>query len=692
MPKKVMLITSFVGVAEVHAASLKALFGNDIELVCHSFDRGNIDVRLTADLFVFSIYPIYLNVKPWLPRNAKTVIISNTITNEQYERIRALPRGTAALLVNYSVEMTMDTISLLRQLGLDHIDYLPFYPGVTDLPGAELAITPGEAEHVPPSIRRVIDIGHRVIDEKTIVDIAHFLGLEGLLQEERVARHFAGIKRVQGGVATLFDLTNVLENQLSGLLEALEDGVVVVDDAGTVYAGNAKALEVLGERGSLVGKSIGELVPGIPLDQVLRSGLAVGDRLMKVKSRDVSLRLVPILSGGRASGVLVIVGTFDEKEKTQHILRSQLLGKGHRAKYTFDSIMGRDEQIEAIKNLARRQARSNSSVLIIGETGTGKELFAHAIHDASERKNWQFVTVNCAALPESLLESELFGYAEGAFTGARKGGKPGLFELAHKGTIFLDEIGEMEMGLQARLLRVLESREVMRIGGDNLIHVDIRVIAATNQDLRGLVEEGRFRKDLYFRLNVLPIEVPPLRRRKGDILPIFEGLKRSLGAGFRLDAEASAALLEHPWSGNIRELKNCVEYLACLEKELIEARDLQPIIRRAPPAAPKALPAEPRLPEAGAPDEEHTRFVLGCLYDSYRQRVRAGRRSIQESAERANLFLTEAQIRTILTWLDRRGLARLSSGRAGTAITQAGIEWLGLAKDSGLSALSLGDA
>jgi len=685
-----MLITSFVGVAEVHAATLKALFGKDIELVCHSFDRGNIDVRLTADLFVFSIYPIYLNVKPWLPRNAKTVIISNTITNEQYERIRALPRGTAALLVNYSVEMTMDTISLLRQLGLDHIEYLPFYPGVTDLPGAELAITPGEAEHVPPSIRRVIDIGHRVIDEKTIVDIAHFLGLEGRLAEEGFQRHFAGIKRVQGGVATLFDLTNILENQLSGLLEALEDGVVVVDDGGTVYAGNAKALEVLGERGSLVGKSIGELVPGIPLDQVLRSGVAVGDRLMKVKSRDVSLRLVPILSGGRASGVLVIVGTFDEKEKTQHILRSQLLGKGHRAKYTFDSIMGRDERIEAIKNLARRQARSNSSVLIIGETGTGKELFAHAIHDASERKNWQFVTVNCAALPESLLESELFGYAEGAFTGARKGGKPGLFELAHKGTIFLDEIGEMEMGLQARLLRVLESREVMRIGGDSLIHVDIRVIAATNQDLRGLVEEGRFRKDLYFRLNVLPIEVPPLRRRKGDIPLIFEGLRRSLGAEFRLDDEAAAALLDHPWSGNIRELKNCVEYLACLEKDLIEASDLQPIIRRAPPAAPKALPAEPRLPEAGAPDEEHTRFVLGCLYDSYRQRVRAGRRSIQDSAERANLFLTEAQIRTILTWLDRQGLARLSSGRAGTAITQAGIERLGLAKDSGLSVVSRG--
>jgi transcriptional regulator with PAS, ATPase and Fis domain len=683
-----MLITSFSGVADVHAANLKALFGREIELICHSFDLGNIDRRLDADLFVFSIYPIYLNVKPWLPRNAKTVIMGNTITNEQYQRIRELPAGTAALVVNYSVEMTMDTISLLRQLDLDHVDYLPFYPGVVNVPPVELAITPGESAHVPPSIRRVIDIGHRVIDEKTIVDIAHFLDLDHLLAEERFVAYFGSIKKTNGGVATLFDLTNVLENQLSGLLEALEDGIVVVDDGGTVYAGNAKALEVLGERGSLVGKRIAELIPGVPLGQVLLSGTPIDNRLVKVKSRDISLRLVPVLSGGKASGVLAIVNTFDEKEKSQHILRSQLPGKGHRAKYTFDSIVGRDETIAEIKNLARRQARSNSSVLIIGETGTGKELLAHAIHDASERKKWQFVTVNCAALPESLLESELFGYAEGAFTGARKGGKPGLFELAHKGTIFLDEIGEMEMGLQARLLRVLESREVMRIGGDSLIHVDIRVIAATNRDLWAQVEEGRFRRDLYYRLNVLPIEVPPLRRRKGDIPLIFESLKESLAADFRLSDGATEALMGHPWYGNVRELKNCVEYLACLEKDLIEARDLAPVIRRAQPtgalpaAAPgAALPAGNRLArpgEDGAPAEEDLRFVLGCLYQNYRQRVRTGRRSIQQCAETANLFLTEAQIRKILTWLDEQGFARLSNGRGGTTITAAGIERFGL--------------
>lgn len=679
MPKKVMVIASFASVAAMHAETLRQLFGEYIELATHSYDQGSIKAPLKADLFVIATYPIYHNVKLYLPRDAKTIIINSTITTAQYERIRAIPDGTTVLLVNYSVEMTMDTISLFRQIGLDHLRYEPWYPGVVAVPdGVDTAVTPGEAHHVPHSIKNVIDVGHRVIDERTLVDIAHFLELDHLLTEERFVSHFKRLCASKGSVASLFDLTNVLESQLSGLLEVMEDGIIVVDLGGVVYAGNTKALEILGERGSLVGKKIRDLIPGIPLDKVLETSTTVDNRLLKIQSLDVSMKLVPVLSAGKVNGALAIINAFDEKEKSQHILRSQLLGKGHRSKYTFDSILGQDEKMLEIKNLARRQARSNSSVLIIGETGVGKELFAHAIHDASERRKWQFVTVNCAALPESLLESELYGYAEGAFTGARKGGKPGLFELAHNGTIFLDEIGEMELGVQARLLRAIESREVMRIGGDSLIHVDIRIIAATNKDLRALVDEGRFRKDLYYRLNVLPIEVPPLRERRGDIPLIFDSLRKAQGAEFRLDDEAMRAILSHPWYGNIRELKNCVEYLACLEKEVIAAHDLAPIIRRMQPASTAASTGTPSAAPKGAlgaaPDEEHTRFILGCLYANYHQRIRTGRRSIEAMAEKADLFLTEAQIRTILSWLERQGLVRLSNGRGGTTITAAGIE------------------
>lgn len=331
-----------------------------------------------------------------------------------------------------------------------------------------------------------------------------------------------------------------------------------------------------------------------------------------------------------------------------------------------------------IKHLARKKAMSEASVLIIGETGTGKELFAHAIHNASPRKDWQFVMVNCGALPASLLESELFGYEEGSFTGARKGGKPGLFELAHRGTLFLDEIGEMEMSLQTRLLRVLESREVMRIGGDRMINVDIRIIAATNKDVWRQMEDGGFRRDLYYRLSVLPIEIPPLRERREDILLILEQLKRSSRAEFLLAPEAEEALLGYPWPGNVRELKNLVDYLAHLDKETIDVKDLEPVLRRRGPEWASQDGGRPVAESSSipVPDAEYCRFILGCLHANHQRRIRSGRRTLYQQALEQDLFLTETQIRRQLTLMERAGLVRLSVGRGGTTITSAGIEAL----------------
>ncbi|MCL4515115.1 MAG: sigma 54-interacting transcriptional regulator [Firmicutes bacterium] len=244
-----------------------------------------------------------------------------------------------------------------------------------------------------------------------------------------------------------------------------------------------------------------------------------------------------------------------------------MAGKGHIAKYTFDDILGEDPRLVEVLYQAREYATVNSTVLISGETGTGKEMFAHAIHLAGARKAGPFVAVNCAALPENLLESELFGYVEGAFTGARKSGKPGLFELANQGTIFLDEIGEMSSRLQARVLRVLEEGEILRLGDERVIRIDVRVIAATNRDLVLMVQDVAFRKDLYYRINVLPLEIPPLRERGGDAVFLAEYflsiLCKQLGKEPpRLSPEAQRAISSHPWPGNIRELRNVAERLA----------------------------------------------------------------------------------------------------------------------------------
>jgi transcriptional regulator with PAS, ATPase and Fis domain len=397
---------------------------------------------------------------------------------------------------------------------------------------------------------------------------------------------------------------------------------------------------------------------------------------VKIHSKNISVKVVPVIVKGETGGALAIVNTIDAKEKSQQRLRSQLLGKGHRSRYTFEDILTRNPELAEIKNLARMKAKSDASVLIIGETGTGKELFAHAIHSSSRRKGWQLVTINCAALPESLLESELFGYEEGAFTGARKGGKPGLFELAHKGTIFLDEIGEMNLNLQARLLRVLESREVMRIGGDSIINVDIRIIAATNKELWKLVQEGTFRKDLYYRLNVLPIEIPPLRERTEDILFILEQMLQKMGIRLTFVEEAAEMLVAYPWHGNVRELKNLAEYLAYLEKNVIESKDLLPLLKW--PNLQKKSDHEEicPFPEGATLDKEHVLFLLDCLNTSYQAKQRTGRRSLLECARQKDLFLTEAQIRKALLRMGEYGFVRLSNGRGGTTITPTGMEIL----------------
>ena len=377
MPKKVALITAFTSVAQVHQRTLKALFKAAFELECHSFDTGVIRGPITADLVIVSIYQIYANVRQYLPGNAKVVIISNTITEEQYQRVAELSPGRPVLLVNYSVEMTMDTISLFHQLGLNHLEFVPYYPGVTNAPQLEIAVTPGESAHVPPFVKHLVDIGNRVMDAKTIVDIAHGLGLDHLLNEAPFLSYFQTIRMSPDSVTTLFDRTNILEGQISSLLDVMDDGIVIIENSGRVLSCNSKAREVLGNPGEIVGRCVADLIPGITFDEVLKSSRAVDYTLVKIQSRNVSVKVAPVLVGGTKKGALAILSQFDERERSQHRLRSQLLGKGHRARYTFDNIQTKDEAFQEVKNLARKKAKSEASVLIIGETGTGKELFAH---------------------------------------------------------------------------------------------------------------------------------------------------------------------------------------------------------------------------------------------------------------------------------------------------------------------------
>ncbi|WP_035106682.1 sigma-54-dependent Fis family transcriptional regulator [Desulfovirgula thermocuniculi] len=363
----------------------------------------------------------------------------------------------------------------------------------------------------------------------------------------------------------------VMAGQVSAVMDAVDEGVIAVDAQGLVTHFNLSAERMFNiPREEILHRPLEEHLSGLPLLKALDNPGGFTSRECFVQARGRRLHLLvtarPILgSEGKPVGVVASFRDFKETEKLAYqFMSAQKI-------ITFDDIIGESRAIKELKARAAKIAASHSTVLITGESGTGKEIFARAIHAASPRKNKPFVAINCGAIPETLLESELFGYEEGAFTGARKGGKPGKFELAHQGTIFLDEIGNMSLYLQAKLLRVLQERQVERVGGNRLIPVDIRIIAATNSNLEEMMQKGHFRDDLYYRLSVIPLYIPPLRERPEDIRLLLEHYRRHynqlLGKNIKgYTPRAVEACLSYSWPGNVRELVNAVEYAVNLEE------------------------------------------------------------------------------------------------------------------------------
>ncbi|PTM58480.1 sigma-54 interaction domain-containing protein [Desmospora activa] len=380
---------------------------------------------------------------------------------------------------------------------------------------------------------------------------------------------------------------------LEGIIDAIHDGILVIDANGIVQHINQEYTVITGvSKQAIIGKPLQEIRPGAQLPLTLTDGKYRSGIYRKEGKKEYVVDMAPIIHRDRVIGAVSVCKSVSEvhaltKElslsKKRVAQLEKAVGHLHRANYTFPDIVGAEGGLKKVIQQARKIATSALNVLITGESGTGKELFAQAIHQSSHRKNAPFVAVNCAAIPLHLLESELFGYEEGAFTHSKHGGKMGLFELAHTGTLFLDEIGDMTQDLQAKLLRVLQEGRIRRVGGLEEREIDVRVIAATNKDLQAMVEKKRFRDDLYYRLNVVHLSIPPLRQRKQDLAAIVSSLirQRPRQAHFTIDPEAMVMLHQYDWPGNIRELKNTIDYaLNIADGETITSADLPETLRR----------------------------------------------------------------------------------------------------------------
>lgn len=361
----------------------------------------------------------------------------------------------------------------------------------------------------------------------------------------------------------------LVTKQLQTTMDFLDDGIIMVDRYGTITQSNKSAQKMAGiNKKDWINHSIREFLPFQVYDFLINQGRTLKRLEVPAQGSERDKYLVsadPIIVKEKVAGAVLHIEDMDQvHSQVYEYSQTQI-------RYSFNDIKGESPEIKAVVDYASQIAANDSTILIQGESGTGKELFARAIHNHSPRCNAPFIPINCAAIPEALLESELFGYTDGAFTGAKKGGKPGKFEMAGKGTIFLDEIGDMPLHMQAKLLRVLQEKIVERVGSVKPIPVKARVIAATNQNLESKEYLHKFRRDLFFRLSVMPLNIPPLRERKPDILLLAEYFLKKYAARFHsqvtgLNVKAREQLLIHPWPGNVRELENAIEYAVNMER------------------------------------------------------------------------------------------------------------------------------
>ena len=369
--------------------------------------------------------------------------------------------------------------------------------------------------------------------------------------------------------ARMLEKEKTLQFQI--LVDYSMEGIIGVDRDHMIRVFNPAASRILRiSSGSVIGASIREILPEQYVVGCMQYGKEYLGDIVRLNQVNVLLNIVPIKVADEITGAIV---TFQEASRIVEMeekIRKEFYTKGLVAQYRFEQILGISREINEIKRIAQEFSQIEATVLISGASGTGKELFAQSMHNSSQRKKGPFVAVNCASLPANLMESELFGYVEGAFTGANRKGKPGLFELAHKGTVFLDEISEMDKYGQSRLLRVLQERQVRRLGDDKNIPVDVRIIAASNRNISRLVREGSFREDLFYRLNVLTLNLPALKERRGDIRYLAEHflneMCKKLGRNLMLEEESQRLLETYEWTGNVRELKNFMERLAIMAR------------------------------------------------------------------------------------------------------------------------------
>ncbi|CCL35360.1 TPA: sigma 54-interacting transcriptional regulator [Clostridioides difficile] len=642
--------------------NLEMIFKDKVKIKNYYLNKITEKELIKDDIILVMIDDRVLKIKKYVEDVSKIITINRSIKQKDIYKLFSLPEGIDVLVVNDNKHTVLETISNLYNIGINHLNFIPYNPN-EEYRNIKIAITPGESSLVPKYIEEVIDLGHRYIDSSTFIQIIAKLKLDDKEITERLIKYTDEIISLYSGINTKYKELTIKADELNSIINLSNLGMAMVSDKGNIIICNNSLRDILDIQSNIIGKNIDEL-ENENIKKIFSLSKA-HDEVIKFNNKYLNVNKYNIESFGRVTGYYFCIQEITYIRKLEQNLSKKLREKGQVARYTFDDIKTVSMKMERTKKLGMKIAESDYTILITGESGTGKELMAQSIHNASPRHSQPFIAINCAAMPENLLESELFGYEEGAFTGALKGGKKGLFEQANNGTIFLDEIGDMPIYLQSKLLRVLQENQVMRVGGENVIDIDVRVIAATNKNLLEMIKGDRFRADLYYRINVLPINIPPLRERKEDIevmLKHFMKRKRAISQGVQDIINA------YEWPGNIRELKNTAMYINIMSSEdVILINDLPHNLLNITEDFSKEISILKDRTSI-----EKVKLVMECLKNANNLNKNIGRNGIVNSINELGYSITEGEVRGILNMLKELDLIICESGRKGSELNRRG--------------------
>ncbi|MCR1391056.1 sigma 54-interacting transcriptional regulator [Clostridioides difficile] len=641
--------------------NLKLVFGDSININRYFINEINDNDIINDDvILVMSVERLDKIINNILDKK-KVIVVRRTFREDKIYNLLSLPQGTNALIVNDSDETTLETISLFYKIGVTNIRPIP-YMNDNNYKNIKIAITPGVPEKVPSFISDIFDLGHRYIDISTFIEIINLLQIDSKEIQSNLVKYSEEIISLDTGIKDKYKELFLKIEELDTILNLSKDGEI------NTY--NSKVKDILDINEDIYGKYIDDIF--VDSLKVLLSEKEILDKVVVFNKKYINVNKKNIYNRDEKMGTYYSLQEITYIKKLEQNLTKKLREKGQIAKYTFKDIKTNSPKMFECIDLAKKVSKSDLSILIRGESGTGKELIAQSIHNNSNRKNQPFIAVNCAAVPENLLESQLFGYDKGTFTGGLKDGKQGLFELANNGTIFLDEIGDMPLELQTKLLRVLQEKQIMPVGSHNVINIDVRIISATNKNLEQMIDNSQFREDLYYRLNTIPINIPPLRERKEDILIIMEDL---INKKLVITPEAKKLIQNYMWKGNIRELQNVTSYLNIMCEDIVLEKDLPPNLRSS--------------------DNKNTSLklkyskndilnILEILILNKESDVGIGRGLILKALLDKNLQITEGKIKKIFEYLKKEELIICSSGRYGSKITQKGEDFYNKLKYKGL--------